>query len=133
MSVLESKLKQFLNEEVVVVMMDNRAFRGTLVEFDSQAIVLRNVVEGVPTPTAGWEEVTVSTGTVEKVVTWNGVFSHQDNKADLVRLKDVVILTSGILRIWEFSMTNIGKPEHVKEAEADESPRGPASRISRRG
>lgn len=130
-SVLKTKLAALVNNDVVVVMQDNRAFRGTLVEHDDDAIVLRNVVEGVPVSAGGWEEVTVSTGIIDKVVTWNGVFSHDDNNAELVRLKDVIILTRGVLRIWEYSATNIGKPEHVGRAERDTD--GPARRISRRG
>ncbi len=132
MSVLESKLKQFLNEEIVVVMTDNRAFRGTLVEFDGQAIVLRNVVEGIPSGGGGWSEPTVSTGIIEKVVTWNGVFSHENASAELVRLKDALIMISGVLRIWEFSMKNLAKPEHVTEAQSDMSRAGPATRVTRR-
>jgi small nuclear ribonucleoprotein (snRNP)-like protein len=131
MSLLENKLRVLVGSEIVVVMADNRAYRGTLVEFDDQTIVLRNVVEALPNNAAGWEEPTVSTGIVHKVVTYQGVFSHEDTSADVVKLKDVCIRVSGVLRIWEFSMKNIEKPSHVEVA--DSTPARPGgARISRR-
>lgn len=131
MSVLATKLKQFQNEEIVVVMADNRAFRGKLVEFDADAMVLNDVVEALPNNAGGWEEPTVSTGIVHKVVTWQGTFSHEENKPELVRLKDVVIQIRHVLRVWEFSMKNLAKPEHL-EVQGSPSTQGPASRVSRR-
>jgi|ERR1051325_6014595 small nuclear ribonucleoprotein (snRNP)-like protein len=130
MSVLEDKLKPLVGQQLVVVMTDNRAFRGTLMEFDHQTLVLRDVVEALPNNAAGWEEPTVSTGMVHKVVTWNGVFSHDDNRSEIVRLKDAIIQIHGVLRIWEYSLKNVEKPEHVEVGE----PAGPrhGQRISRR-
>ena len=97
MSLLQTKLKTLVGQEIVVVMVDNRAFRGTLMEFDAEDIVLRNVVEAAPNNASGWEETTSSTGIVHKVVTWQGVFSHENTAADIVKLKDVMIRTSGVL------------------------------------
>ena len=130
MSLLQNKLKPLVGQEIVVVMVDNRAFRGTLVEFDADTIVLRNVVEALPNNAAGWEEPTVSTGIVQKVVTWHGTFSHEDTSAGVVKLKDALIRVSGVLRIWEFSMKNLAKPEHVEVADAG-SPR-PGTRVSKK-
>lgn len=130
MSLLLNKLKQHLGQEIVVVMVDNRAFRGMLVEFDADALVMRNVVEALPNNAAGWEEPTVSTGIVHKVVTWHGTFSHEDTRAEVVKLKDVTISLPHVLRIWEFSMTNVVKPDHVEMAEGG-SPR-PGTRVSKK-
>ncbi|HET6406002.1 MAG TPA: LSM domain-containing protein [Candidatus Thermoplasmatota archaeon] len=130
MSLLQSKLSQYVGQEIVVVMMDNRAFRGTLVEHDADVVVLRNVVEALPNNAAGWEEPTVSTGIVQKVVTWHGTFSHEDTSASVVKLKDVMIRLSGVLRIWEFSMKNVTTPEHVEVADAA-APR-PGTRVSKK-
>lgn len=130
MSLLQNRLKTLVEQEIVVVMMDNRAFRGTLVEFDAETIVLRNVVEALPNNAAGWEEPTVSTGMIQKVVTWHGTFSHEDTRAEVVKLKDVAIRVSGVLRIWEFSMKNVVKPDHVEVSEGS-SPR-PGTRISKK-
>lgn len=131
MSLLENKLKTLVGQEIVVVMADNRAFRGTLVEFDSATIMMRQVVEALPNNAAGWEEPTVSTGMVHKVVTWSGTFAHEDNDASIVKLKDVMIQTTGVLRIWEFSLSNVEKPEHVDKGESSSNPRH-GQRISRR-
>lgn len=131
MSLLQSRLKGLVGQEIVVVMVDNRAFRGTLVEFDAETIVLRNVVEALPNNASGWEEPTSSTGIVQKVVTWQGVFAHEDTRADIVKLKDVMIQTTGVLRIWEWSVKNVEKPSHVEVAEGGTQSR-PATRVSRK-
>jgi small nuclear ribonucleoprotein (snRNP)-like protein len=131
MTLFEDKLKTLAGQEIVVVMADNRAFRGILVEFDPETLVMRNVVEALPNNASGWEEPTSSTGIVHKVVSWSGVFSHEDTTAEVVKLKDVMIRTSGILRIWEWSMKNVQKPEHVEVSDTNASPR-PGTRVSRR-
>src|SRR5205823_1173573 len=125
------KLKPLIGSEVVVVMADNRAYRGQLTDFDAETIVLRNVVEALPNNAAGWEEPTVSTGIVHKVVTYQGVFSHDDTSAEVVKLKDVMIRTSGVLRIWEFSLKNTEKPSHVEVTDSPASRAG-GTRIPRR-
>lgn len=131
LSLLQTKLKQYFGQEIVVVMLDNRAFRGTLVEFDAEDIVLRNVVEALPNNAAGWEEPTVSTGIIQKVVTWHGTFSHEDTSAQVVKLKDVIIRLDKVLRVWEFSMKNVTKPEHVEVSDAASAPR-PGTRVSKK-
>lgn len=131
MSIFENKLKSLVGQEIVVVMIDNRAFRGKLVELDAETIILNSVVEALPNNNAGWEEPTASTGIVHKVVTWQGTFSHDDTRADVVKLKDVMIRTAHVLRIWEWSLTNVQKPEHVEVADSSPPPR-PGSRVSRR-
>ena len=129
MSLLSTKLKALVGQEIVVVMADNRAFRGKLVEHDDETLVLNSAVEALPNNAAGWEEPTVSTGIVHKVVTWQGTFSHDDTRAEVVRLKDVMIRTSGVLRIWEWSLKNVEKPEHVEVADSNPPPR-PGSRVT---
>lgn len=130
MSLLQSKLQAYQDLEIVVVMVDNRAFRGTLVEHDENVIVLRNVVEALPNNAAGWEEPTVSTGMIQKVVTWHGTFSHEDTSAQVVKLKDVIIRIDHVLRIWEFSMKNLALPQHV---EVNDAPAArPGTRISKK-
>ncbi|MFA5860460.1 MAG: LSm family protein [Candidatus Thermoplasmatota archaeon] len=131
MTLIENKLKPLVGSEIVVVMSDNRAFRGTLVEFDANDIILRNVVEGLPNNASGWEEPTSSTGVSHKVVTWSGVFSHEDTSAEIVKLKDVMIRTSGVLRIWEWSMKNVERPTRV---EMNENAPGPmrGQRVTRK-
>ena len=131
MSLLETKLKGLVNAEIVVVMADNRAFRGTLVDFDAHTIILRNVVEALPNNAAGWEEPTASTGIVHKVVTYSGVFSHEDTRAEVVRLKDAMVQTAHVLRIWEWSTQNVERPEHVQVSNDDPGPRH-GTRVSRR-
>lgn len=132
MSLLESKLKVLSGQEIVVVMVDNRAFRGTLVDFDPHTLILRNVVEALPNNASGWEEPTSSTGIVQKVVTWQGVFAHEDTRADIVKLKDVMIQTAHVLRIWEWSLKNVEKPSHVEVSDANAARPGTTTRVSRK-
>lgn len=129
MSILQNRLKELVGQEIVVVMRDSRSFRGTLVNHDGETVILRQVVEGLPNNNGGWEEPTASTGIVHKVVTWRGTFSHDDTRAEVVKLKDVMIQLSGVLRIWEWSMSNIVKAEHTEAGEASE-PR-PGTRVRR--
>jgi small nuclear ribonucleoprotein (snRNP)-like protein len=131
MSLLQTKLKTLVGQEIVVVMVDNRAFRGTLMEFDAEDIVLRNVVEAAPNNASGWEETTSSTGIVHKVVTWQGVFSHENTAAEIVKLKDVMVRTSGVLRIWEWSLKNVERPSHVEVSDSAGTPRH-GTRITRK-
>jgi small nuclear ribonucleoprotein (snRNP)-like protein len=130
-SLLESKLGPLTGSELVVVMADNRAFRGTLVEFDAETLVLRNVVEALPNNASGWEEPTVSTGVTQKVVTYHGTFAHEDPSSEIVKLKDVMIRLTGVLRIWEFSLKNVEKPQHVSVADSAPAPR-PGQRVTRK-
>ncbi len=130
MSLLQKKLQGLVGQEIVVVMADTRSFRGTLVDHDTDVIVLRNVVEALPNNAAGWEEPTASTGIVHKVVTWRGTFSHEDTRAEVVRLKDVMIRTHGVLRIWEWNLANVQKASHTEVGDAAES--APGHRVSRR-
>ena len=132
MSLLENKLKSLHDQEIVVVMADNRAFRGTLVDFDANTLILRNVVEALPNNAAGWEEPTASTGIVHKVVTYSGVFSHEDTRAEVVRLKDAMIQIAHVLRIWEWSTKNVERPEHVEMSTHDNTMPRPGTRVSRR-
>jgi len=113
MSILARRLAELKGEQVVVVMSDHRAFRGRLMDSDDKVLVLSEVVEGSTQNTKGWEEPTVSTGLIDKVVTWQGTFAHESTDSEQVRLKDAVIMLSQVLRIWEYSMKNVTKPEHM--------------------
>lgn len=130
MSLLQTKLKSHVGHEIVVVMVDNRAFRGTLVEHDEQTLVLRNVVEALPNNAAGWEEPTASTSIVHKVVTWQGTFSHDDTRAEVVKFKDAMVQLAHVLRIWEWSTKNVAKPDHVEVSDSA-TPR-PGTRVTKK-
>jgi small nuclear ribonucleoprotein (snRNP)-like protein len=123
MSVLQSKLQDIHEGEVVVVTKDGRAFRGTLDDYDDECLVLEDVVEGTTENGRGWEEPTVSTGYVEKVVTWQGVYNHGEPDADVVRLQDVVLRLDGVLRFWAWNEDNVGVPDHI-EVDSSPSPQG---------
>ncbi len=113
MSVLKRRLDPMVGEEIIVVMSDERAFRGQLKEFDDQSLVLEHVVEGTTDNARNWEEPTAGTGVVHKVVSWKGIYNHEDDDSDVVRMKDVIVQLPGVLRIWSWSRENLEEPEHM--------------------
>lgn len=121
MRLLRSQLEEMEGEEIIVVMKDDRAFRGTLEDHDEECLVLGDVVEGTTENGRGWEEPTASTGYVEKVVTWQGVYNHGEPDAEVMRLQDVVIRLDGVLRFWAWDPDNLEVPDHL---EVDDSRTG---------
>ena len=113
MSLLQKHLASLTGKQIVVVMRDQRTFKGTVAEFDADWLFLREVLEGTTINSRGWEETTISTGYVEKHIVRGGVVSEEKGPAKLVRLKDVLIHVEGILRIWPWVPENLAKPEHV--------------------
>ncbi|HVL49444.1 MAG TPA: LSM domain-containing protein [Candidatus Thermoplasmatota archaeon] len=138
-TLLSKRLQGLVGSQVIVVMSDHRAFRGQLIEFDDQTLVLHDVVEGSPTSAAGWQETTVSAAVKETLVTWRGTFTQESSKqSEIVRLKDAMIQIAHVLRVWHWDPKNIAKPEHVileDRPSASAKPAGakPAPRESGRG
>ncbi|MGQ0535635.1 MAG: hypothetical protein ACT4PT_06150 [Methanobacteriota archaeon] len=110
---IQRRLEKLVGQEVVIVMMDQRAFRGTVTEFGHNWLLLRDVTEGSTINTKGWEEVAIAANLAEKHITDRGVFMEEKTPPKLVRLKDALINLGGVLRIWEWSPDNLAVPEHV--------------------
>ena len=113
LSFIQRRLKKLEGKEVIIVMTDQRAFRGTVTEFGNNWLFLRNVTEGSTINTRGWEEAAVSANFVDKHITPRGVISEEREPPKLVRLKDALVNLNGILRIWEWSPDNLETPQHV--------------------
>lgn len=112
-TLLRKHLTSLQGKQGVVVMRDQRTFKGTVAEFDDDWVLLRDVLEGTTVNSRGWEETTISTGFVEKHLGRGGVVSAAKGPVQLVRLKDVLINVDGVLRIWPWVPENLTKPEHV--------------------
>lgn len=114
MGLLLDRLAQWKGKELVVVLTDSHSYRGVLVDFDRETLILKDVKEGGNANAHGWEEPTVSTGIARKLVTVQGIFSNEDKDADIVRFKDVLIQTAHIIRVYEWSPENLAKPQYLE-------------------
>lgn len=117
-SLMHGRLSELKGKQAIVVMKDQRAFKGTVGDFDQGHVFLRDVVEGSTVNTKGWEEVTIQSGYVNKRVTRAGSMTVQE-PGQLVRLKDVLISLEGVLRVWEWERGNMAKPEHTQVERTD--------------
>ncbi|MGH2667694.1 MAG: hypothetical protein ACRDH5_00985 [bacterium] len=112
-ALLMRHLAYLKGRRAIVVMNDERSFKGTVEDHDEHWVLLRDVFEGSAVNAKGWEEVTIHTGFLSKRFTARGVLSEQE-PGELVRMKDVLIHLDGVLRIWEWEPENLTKPEHVE-------------------
>ncbi|HEV8361459.1 MAG TPA: LSM domain-containing protein [Candidatus Thermoplasmatota archaeon] len=112
-SVLTKYLKDLVGNEIIVVMDDDRTYKGRLVEFDEAWMFLEGVTEGTTQNLRGWEEAAVSAGIVEKYITMRGIISEEKDRTKVIRLKDVLINIEQVLRIWPLRPEYLAKPEHI--------------------
>lgn len=113
MSVLAKHLKDLVGHEIIVVMEDDRTYKGRLEEFDDSWMVLHDVTEGSTQNLRGWEEAAVSAGIVEKYITMRGIVSEEKDRTNVIRLKDVLINIAQVLRVWPLRPEYLAKPEHI--------------------
>lgn len=111
-SMLGEMLAQLKGQQVVLVMGDERSFKGTIGEFDDSWLKLEDAMEGSAVNSKGWEEVVLNTGHIGKRFTDHGVITEQE-VGELVRLKDVLINIDDVRRVWPWEPENVTKPEHV--------------------
>lgn len=113
MPVLTKHLKDLVGNEIIVVMEDDRTYKGRLLEFDEEWMFLEDVTEGTTQNLRGWEEAAVSAGIVEKYITMRGIVSEEKDRSQIIRLKDVLINMDQVLRIWPLRPEYLAKPEHI--------------------
>lgn len=115
-SLLLEMLERLKGKRIVIVMNDERSFKGTVDEFDESWLFLQDVAEGSTINARGWEETTINTGFVDKRLTERGMLANEeDGTGKLVRLKNVLINLDGVLRVWEWEAPNMARPKHVKK------------------
>lgn len=113
MSLLRKHLEDLVNHEIIVVMEDDRTYKGQLTEFDEEWLLLHDVTEGTTQNLRGWEEPAVNAGIVEKYITVRGIISQEKDRTQIIRLKDVLINIHQVLRIWPLRPEYLDKPEHI--------------------
>lgn len=113
MSLLQKKLKELMNKEMLIVMEDGRGFKGRLVEYDDEYIILKDVIES-STVELRWRVPLVALPPSEKSTKLGeGGITVGDTGSKLVKLNEVMIRIPMILRIWTWA------PEKVKEDDFD--------------
>jgi hypothetical protein len=111
-SMLRQMLSRLEGKQAVIVMGDERSFKGRIGEFDEKWLILEDALEGSAVNSRGWEEVVLNTGHIGKRFTDHGVITEQE-VGELVRLEDVLINLSDVRRVWPWEPDNVSKPEHV--------------------
>jgi small nuclear ribonucleoprotein (snRNP)-like protein len=129
-AVLVKHLKDLVGHEIIVVMSDDRTYKGRLIEYDEAWMVLHDVTEGSTQNLRGWEEPAVSAGIVEKYITVRGIVSEEKDRTKVIRLKDVIVNIPQILRIWPLRPEYLAKPEHIHVDPASRT--APSSRVERK-
>ena len=89
MTILETKLAELSGKDIIVVQIDERAFKGRLVEFDSEALVLQDVLEA-DTEQPRWKIPTMALPRVEET----------ESSTIIYRVDKVVIRLATVARIW---------------------------------
>lgn len=92
---LEKKLKDLKEKEILVVMDDGLAFLGTLTECDKNTLVLKNVYQA-PAKKINWKKIEEESEETEKkrkigFIDWT-----------LVNLEEVYVRVDHIVRIWRW-------------------------------
>lgn len=98
MGILKREFKNLLGKEMVVVMNDGRAFKGVLIKFDKDVVVLRNVLEA-KAENPVWKESIVTTRILGKQEVKGTVIGD----TDVVKLDEVLLRVQMISRIWAWT------------------------------
>ena len=101
-SLVEKRMAEVLERELLVVQTDGRAFRGRLVEFDRDFIMLHDCLE-TSTKDVRWKQVVVPLPTSDqmKVARYEpGGVSYGEKEKKVAVLKKVMINISHVQRIW---------------------------------
>lgn len=95
-------MAQWKGQTVVAVTSDHRAFRGTLTDIDSGAILLDDAVEGTTGNTDAWSEVRMGDAVANKIAGVHGttVFQRPGGQHQY-RLTRVLILRENLHRVWQ--------------------------------
>jgi len=112
MGILHRRLRDYLNRDIIVVMADGRAFKGILTEFDETAVVLKEVLE-TSSADVKWKLplVPMPGSRFDRGPEHESALEIGPGEKHMARLKEVVLATSGILRVWLWSSEEHGLKE----------------------
>jgi small nuclear ribonucleoprotein (snRNP)-like protein len=118
MPVALKKLNDMVGKDVLVVQLDGKAFKGRLIEIDSQAMHITNALEFSLTDKK-WK-IPVVMVPPDSAVDGDTV---KHDKMETVRMREIILSFAGIMRIYPLS-TKPGIPEKP----AFEKPSTPVAR-----
>lgn len=96
---LEKKLKGLKNKKILVVMDDELAFLGDLVEFDSNTMVLKKVYQA-PADQIRWKEMPEEEKEIEEKIEKKEMIGYIE--WTYINLEEVYICMDHVLRIWHW-------------------------------
>jgi small nuclear ribonucleoprotein (snRNP)-like protein len=115
-TMIEERLKEVIDHEILVVQTDGKAFKGILVEFDKDFIMLHNCLE-TTTRDVKWKSVVVPVPTDDKakaVKHEEGGYSYGETEKKVAILRKVMINLNQVQRIW------LWDPEEYTPRELDD-------------
>ncbi len=98
---LEKKLKGLKNKKILVVMDDELAFLGDLVEFDSNTMVLKEVYQA-PADQIKWKAMPEEEREVEEKIEKKEMIGYIE--WTYINLEEVYICMDHVLRIWHWKV-----------------------------
>ena len=101
MSLIEDELSSLIGRNIVVIMNDEKKFRGTLVNHDSKVLIMEDVLE--LSDKFQWVKPIIYTA-VSKNITDNQDIVEQSDRG---YLNKVLINTRHIVRIWPWEPKKI--------------------------
>lgn len=101
MTLLELRLKEVIDHELLVVQTDGRAFKGRLVEFDDNFIMLHDCLE-TTTKEVKWKNVVVPLPSPKERImrSEEGGLTYGEKEKKVAVLRKVMINVQHILRMW---------------------------------
>lgn len=99
MGLLEEHLKGMVGKDIVVVMIDGQAFKGKLVSYDTESLVLDNVMEARATD-ARWREALVTMPITGSEAEAAGGIMLGDTGTSMLKLTTVIVRIPHITRVW---------------------------------
>lgn len=105
---LEKKLKELKNEDILVVMDDGLGFLGELEEFDRKTLVLKDVYQA-PAKKIDWKELDHNSGEVREHMEDSRKVGFVDWTK--INLEEVYISVAHTSRIWRWSEKESGESQ----------------------
>lgn len=101
MTLIEMRLREVVDHDLLVVQTDGKAFKGRLVEFDNNFLLLHDCLE-TSTKDVQWKSVMVPMPTPKDDVqrSEEGGMTYGEKEKKVARLNKVMINVEHIMRIW---------------------------------
>ncbi len=113
---LEKKLKDLNDKDILVVMDDGLAFLGKLVDFDKNTIILKEVYQA-PAKKINWKAISQKSGETRKDIEKEQKIGYIDWTK--VNLEEVYVRVDHVTRIWRWYETESKKSKKKKRKKVE--------------